>query len=254
MQANTLIQREPGWCRVLAFGENGRQTAHGILPLAKHRIADAVMGMKSEQRVVVLGKAIETGVGVMFALDEGDRCLSAGVPRCPVGGGDGHIERAAFKSRAIEMVQRRNCEHRAGSDSVYPRKIQEAILLALPALNARRLRIRIVRYLKIIGARGAHHAKLVVGRYVADERGEQTAAAALIVQQRAGRSFKSVIGAIAVEAEVISRLVAVVTEADLIVGAVIRAVARHDLALAVALKSRAGHDIEDAVGTVAGFG
>src|SRR5205823_12453844 len=167
---------------------------------------------QAEQSMVMLGKTIETGFGIMVTFNYADRNLSACIVGSTVIRGDGHICGATFKSRAIEVKQWRHGEDYTGVNGMNPGKIAEHILFALAVTDACVLRVRIVRHLVEIRARRSGKPQLIVGCSVENQRSEHSAAAGPIMKNFAGGSLQAVISTVAAQAEVIRRTVTVVAK------------------------------------------
>src|SRR5437588_814264 len=117
----------------------------------------------------MLRKRISPNFHIVTAFDYCDGSLATGIIRSAVGGGRWNVERTAFKGCAVEMKQRRNGEDSGGVDGVHPGEIAEYILLALTVADSRRLRIRVIGHLVIIGACRSGKAQLVTGSHVENQ-------------------------------------------------------------------------------------
>src|SRR6185437_4711041 len=90
-------------------------------------------------------------------------------------------------------------EQDSRTHGVHPGKVAEGILLAIAVANAERLLIGIVGHLKVICARRADKADLVVRRGIQDERSKSSAAGRLIVQIRRRGRLQAVITAVPIQ-------------------------------------------------------
>src|ERR1700682_5978549 len=106
----------------------------------------------------------------------------------------------------------------------------------------------------MIAAKGSHQAKLIGWGLIKDERRKSSQASSLVIQDLGARSFQSKIGAVTREAAVVGETFAMVSEAELVIGAVKTAVVRHQFGLTVAFEAGTSHYVEDPEGAVAIFG
>src|SRR6266550_544269 len=198
-------------------------------------------------------------VGVVLPPRDGDGCHSAEVVGAAIVFGNGELRvrrayRAADVVRTVEVVEGRDGQYRAAAYGVQPGEVHESIALVLDIADAGGDLLGSVRNLIVISAHGGHETKLIGWGLVKDEGGKSSQAGGLVIQDLGAWSFESKIGAVTREAPVVGEAFAMVSEADLVVGAVKTAVVRHQFGLPVAFKAGAGHHVEDSVGAVAIFG
>src|SRR5207253_6308039 len=154
----------------------------------------------------------------------------------------------------IEVVEGRDGQYCAAADGVQPGEVHESIALVFDIPDAGCELVGSVGNLIVIAAQGSDQAKLIGWGLVKDEGGKSSQAGSLVVQYLGARSFQSKIGAVTGEAAVVGEAFAMVSEAELVVGAVKTAVVRNQFGLAIALEAGTGHHVEDSVGAVAIFG
>ena len=123
----------------------------------------------------------------------------------------------------------------------------EDVLFALTVVDSGGLHVRVVRHLEVVEAKAGINTDLVFRIGIVDEGSESPAAVCLIMQVDAGRRFKSPIGVVTAEAEIIRELLGVVAKAQQVVRLVIVSVAGDEFCLPVAFKSRVWSDVKDAV-------
>src|SRR5215469_17958694 len=211
-KAHACVQRKPVCDLVLVFEENHFQISSSKIALAEG-ITAAIIGDQVEERVVALAETVEAYLGIVASFNHCQRDLAAYIRRRPIVSCDGDVCRPAFESSTIKVIRRRHGKNHSCTDGVNPGKIAENILFALTIADTDGLRVRIVRNLKVVCARRGHKTHLIVRTHIGDERGKESAARSLIVQNVRCRRGKTVIGSIAIYAEVVSGMVIVIAEA-----------------------------------------
>ena len=151
------------------------------------------------------------------------------------------------------MDERRHGQQRSAGKSAGPGERGRDVALALDVAHAGSELLGRVGNLVIVAARRDHRPQLVVGRGVVNQRAESAQAPHAVVVDQRPRGLQAVIGAIAVQAREPRQPLAMVANAQLVVGLVKRAVGRGHVDLAVALEASARNDVEHAVGAVAVF-
>ena len=71
--------------------------------------------------------------------------------------------------RAIEVEERRDCQHSPSPHGVQPGEVEQVVALVLDIPNALRLLCRIIRYLVVIPAQRNDESKLIVRSLIKDE-------------------------------------------------------------------------------------
>src|SRR5439155_26860127 len=168
-------------------------------------------------------------VGIVLSSRDSDRSDSAHVVGATIVLGNGEVrvrlaDGAAAVVCAVEVVERRDGQYRAAANSLQPGEVDESIALVFDVADAGGDLVGSIGNLIVISAHGGHETKLIGWGLIKDEGSKCSQVGGLVIKDLGAWSFQSKIGAVTREAAVVREAFAVVSEADLVVGAVKTAV------------------------------
>src|SRR5450755_3847195 len=249
-------ERQPGKWFEFVVDEKSFQSSGTAIALGKRRSASAVVEDNAEELAVILMKAIETRLQIVFRHIGTETDLPAGKSRgVVISRREINIDRRTVVVGNVAMIEGRACQQHFGIERVDPREINQCIgfVVAVAKIEGRVLpsqlvihqivfevvRKRIVRDLVIILARRGHQTQLIGRIDVKNQRSEPAVSISPIVHYFRNGRLQSEIAAVAVDASVVREALGVTTEAERVIGLVKVAGTQNQFGLVVPFKAGA---------------
>src|SRR5439155_9529401 len=152
----------------------------------------------------MLSEGLDTGMDVMSSSDSSERGLKARVVRGAIVIGDERsVSLTSGVVAPIEVIERRESQHKPRSGGVNPRKIHKRVALPVEVADTEQFLRGRIRDLIVVPSKRADQSQLVGGRGVEDQGREPAQTAVLVVQHARVRRHQAGVGAVTVTPPVV---------------------------------------------------